>query len=96
MARNLLAKRMHPQHPGGMPSITIRDVPEATRDELAARARATGRSLQEYLLAELEKLASKPSADEWLARVQERKRRFPVSISDEQIVALIREDRDNR
>lgn len=96
MPSNLLAKRMHPPHDGSMPSITIRDVPEATRDELAARARATGRSLQEYLLAELEKLASKPSADEWLARVQERKRRFPVDISDERIVALIREDRDNR
>ena len=96
MPRNLLAKRMHQQHDGSMPSITIRDVPEETRDELAARARATGRSLQEYLLAELEKLASKPSADEWLARVQERKRRFPVHMSRERIVELIRDDRDSR
>lgn len=96
MRKNLLAKRMQPQHDADMPSITIRDVPAETRDELASRARATGRSLQEYLLAELEKLARKPSADEWLARVQERKRRFPVHMTDERIVALIREDRDNR
>lgn len=96
MPRNLLAKRMHAQHDGSMPSITIRDVPEATRDELAARARATGRSLQEYLLAELQKLAGKPSVDEWLARVEERKRRFPVHMTREEIVALIREDRDHR
>ena len=32
-----------------MTSITIRDVPEETRDELAARAALAGRSLQEYL-----------------------------------------------
>jgi plasmid stability protein len=32
-------------------SITIRDVPQKTRDELAARAALTGRSLQEYLRA---------------------------------------------
>lgn len=76
-----------------MPSITIRDVPEETRDELAARARATGRSLQEYLLAELEKLAGKPSAEEWLARVQERKRRFPVQMSREQILEALDADR---
>jgi plasmid stability protein len=30
-----------------MPAITIRDVPDETRAELAARAAATGRSLQE-------------------------------------------------
>lgn len=72
-----------------MPSITIRDVPEETRDELAARARATGRSLQEYLLAELQRLAGKPSVDEWLARVQERKRRFPVHMTREQILEAL-------
>jgi hypothetical protein len=34
-------------------SITIRDVPDETRDELAARAALSGRSLQEYLRARL-------------------------------------------
>ena len=34
-------------------SITIRDVPDETRDELAARAALTGRSLQEYLRSKL-------------------------------------------
>lgn len=32
-----------------MVSITIRDVPQETRNELAARAARSGRSLQEYL-----------------------------------------------
>ena len=52
--------------------ITVRDVPEAVRDELAARAALAHKSMQEYLRGELEKLASRPSIDRWLARVRER------------------------
>ena len=33
-----------------MVAIQIRDVPDATRDELAAQAKARGQSLQAYLL----------------------------------------------
>ena len=43
-----------------MPSITIRDVSGDVRDELAARARLSGRSLQEFLRMELIELAGKP------------------------------------
>jgi plasmid stability protein len=32
--------------------ITIRDVPDAVKDELAARAALQGKSMQEYLRAE--------------------------------------------
>lgn len=58
-----------------MASITIRDVPGGTRDELAARAASTGRSLQEYLRAELIELARRPDAESLMARVRERKLR---------------------
>jgi plasmid stability protein len=34
-------------------SITIRNVPEEVRDELASRAALAGRSLQEHLRSEL-------------------------------------------
>ena len=54
-------------------SITIRNVPEETRDELASRAALTGRSLQEYLRAHLVELARKPEAEVWTARVRARK-----------------------
>ena len=54
------------------PAITIRDVPNATRDELAARAARSGRSLQEYLLAELVELAARPDPSDVIARVRER------------------------
>ena len=56
-----------------MTSITIRDVPDEVRDELAARAARAGRSLQEHLRLELIELARKPSLDDLLARVRERK-----------------------
>lgn len=54
-------------------SITIRDVPQKTRDELAARAALTGRSLQEYLRAQLIDLARRPEPEALLARIRERK-----------------------
>lgn len=56
-----------------MVQITIRDVPDEVRDELAARAARAGKSMQEYLSEELARLAGRPSIDEWLDRVRERK-----------------------
>src|SRR5438477_91732 len=49
-------------------AITIRDVPDETKDELAARAARSGRSLQEYLRMRLIELATKPDAGELLSR----------------------------
>jgi plasmid stability protein len=54
-------------------SITIRDVPDETRDELAARAALTGRSLQEYLRARLVELARQPDAETLVERIRARK-----------------------
>jgi len=56
-----------------MPSITIRDVPEETLAELAARAARSGRSLQEYLRTELVEIARRPDAQTLWARVRARK-----------------------
>jgi hypothetical protein len=55
-------------------TITVRHVPEEVRNELAARAARSGRSLQEYMLGELERLASRPPVSELLDEVRERKR----------------------
>ena len=54
-------------------SVTIRDVPDEAHDELAARAARTGRSLQEYLRAQLIDLARQPEPEAWLAHVRRRK-----------------------
>ena len=69
-----------------MASVTIRDVPEDTRDELAARAALSGRSLQEYLRGKLIELARRPDPEVLLDRVRERKRRTGSRLSAEQIV----------
>jgi plasmid stability protein len=61
--------------------ITIRDVSEKVRDELAARAALQGKSMQEYLRAELERLASRPSVDAWLEQVRNRKRATQTRVS---------------
>jgi len=53
-------------------SVTIRDVPDQTRDELAARAARAGQSLQEYLRGQLTALAQRPSPDDLWDRVQRR------------------------
>ena len=61
--------------------ITVRNVPEAVRDELAARAALAHKSMQDYLRGELERLASKPSVDQWLARVRARLDAEPTHMS---------------
>jgi antitoxin FitA len=74
-------------------SITVRDVPDETRNELAARAALAGRSLQEYLRAKLIELAGQPDAEALVARIRARKAAHPVSLTAEQILALRDEDR---
>lgn len=62
-------------------SITIRDVPEETGRELAARAAATGRSLQEYLRAQLVEMTARPDPAVLLAEIRSRKRRTNSRLS---------------
>ena len=68
-------------------SITIRNVPEETGEELAARAALTGRSLQEYLRAQLIELARRPDPEVLMARVQARKGSTGSAISAKAILA---------
>jgi hypothetical protein len=74
-------------------AITIRDVPDETRDELASRAARSGRSLQEYVRSQLIELALRPDAETWLARVQERKQRTGSRLSSEAILSHRDDDR---
>jgi len=73
--------------------ITIRDVPEKVRDELAARAALQGKSMQEYLLAELARLAGKPTVEAWLERVRKRKRASQSRVSTRKILQALDESR---
>lgn len=53
-------------------AITVRDVPDEVRDELAARAARAGKSLQEYLRGVLVASAARPPVDDVIARARSR------------------------
>lgn len=53
-------------------AITVRDVPDEVRDELAARAVRAGKSLQEYLRGMLIASAARPPVDDVIARARAR------------------------
>lgn len=85
---------MHAQHSAGMSvQITIRDVPEEVRDELASRAALQRKSMQEFLRGELERIASRPSVETWLQTVRERKEAAGTRVSAATIVEARDADR---
>jgi plasmid stability protein len=53
-------------------AVTVRNVPDQVRNQLAARAAANGWSLQEYLLTELIALSERPNNAELIARARQR------------------------
>ncbi len=55
-----------------MVAITIRDIPDEVRDELAGRAARAGQSLQEYLRGLLVATAAKPTVHDVIARARTR------------------------
>ena len=73
--------------------MTIRNIPEETRDELAARAARSGHSLQEYVRGELIELAHKPDMETVLARVRARKEATGSTLSIEKILEHRNADR---
>lgn len=69
-------------------SITIRDIPNDVRDELAARAALAGRSLQEHLRAELIELAERPSPDVLVSQMRTRKKATGSRLSPARILRV--------
>jgi plasmid stability protein len=55
-------------------TVQIRNVPDALHRKLRVRAAGSGQTLSDYVLAELERLAARPTRDEMLARIHKRKR----------------------
>ena len=66
--------------------ITIRGVPEEVRDELAARAAMQGKSMQEFLRAELERLAARPPIEQLLTRIRDRKGTAKARLSPQEVL----------
>jgi plasmid stability protein len=52
--------------------IQIRNVPDSLHRQLKARAALAGRSLTDYLLDEIRRVASRPTVDELRVRLERR------------------------
>ena len=76
-----------------MPNVLVRDVPDEVHSQLQHRADARGQSLQQYLAAELRRLAERPTMDEVLARVA---RRRGGRVGLDQAVQDLSAERDRR
>lgn len=72
-------------------SLTIRDLPEATRDILRQRAEARRQSLNSYIVDLLEREAGLPTMSEWADMVESRTR---LAGSSDAAVEAVRELRD--
>lgn len=55
-----------------MTNVLVRDLSEATHRQLVRRAEERGQSLQQYLAAELSRLAVAPTLDDVLRRIDTR------------------------
>lgn len=56
-----------------MTHVLVRDVPEETHRALLRRAEERGQSLQQYLAAELTRLAMAPTLNDVLSRIDDRR-----------------------
>ncbi len=68
--------------------VQVRNVPDQIHRTLKARAAQAGLSLSDYILAELRRVAERPTREELLARLA---RRQPVHLKESAARALRRE-----
>jgi antitoxin FitA len=73
--------------------ITIRDVPENVRNELASRAAARGQSLQQFMRQLAIDTASRPTLQEVIERARARVAASGSRITVEATLAALRADR---
>ncbi len=74
-------------------AVTVRNVPDEVRDELAARATRAGKSLQEYVRGMLVAAAARPPVEDVVARARTRVAATGVRVDAESILAARDADR---
>ncbi len=74
-----------------MKMIQIRNVPEDLHRALKARAAQEGSTLSDYILAELPRLADRPTAEQVMQRIRHR-----TPVGGPPAADLIRAERDSR
>jgi plasmid stability protein len=72
--------------------IQLRNVPDALHRSLKARAAMAGRSLSDYLLAEIKEIAERPT----LAELRERLHRRKAVAAEVDTARMVREEREAR
>jgi plasmid stability protein len=72
--------------------IQVRDVPESVHSTLKSRAAREGMSLSDFIKRELERVAERPTMQEWLERTRNAK---PIA-TKMSAARVIRELRDER
>ncbi len=72
--------------------IQVRDVPDELHQILKTRAAQEGMSLSDYLKRELQRVAERPSLQDWLERTGEAK---PI-VGKTSAAKIVRELRDSR
>ena len=72
--------------------IQVRNVPDALHRSLKARAAMSGRSLSDYLLAEIKEIAERPT----LSELRERLHRRKAVAAEIDTARLVREEREAR
>ena len=94
----VLAKRKHDAYGDSISSnLLVRSVPTDIHQTLVCRAQGEGKSLQEYVMILLKESAGKPTMAEVMAEIEANRAVHPRPlITTEEIVAVIREGREDR
>lgn len=79
-----------------MPIVQIRDVPEDTVRRLKAKAALQGVSLSDYLRTELDRLAGRPTMQEYLELVRELRPKLESPMTGAEAVRLARQEMDEK
>lgn len=73
--------------------IQIREIPDETHRKLKARAAAEGMSMSDYLKRLIDQDLRRP---DWASMARRMEAMEPLDISSDEIVAMVREERDSR
>lgn len=72
--------------------IQVRDVPESVHGTLKSRAAREGMSLSDFIKRELERVAERPTMQEWLERTH-RAKPIPTKRTAAQVIRELRDER---
>jgi plasmid stability protein len=72
--------------------IQVRDVPESVHGTLKARAAREGMSLSDFIKRELERVAERPTMQEWLEQTR-RAKPIPTNQTATQVIRELRDER---